>query len=331
MMRKPHTFILLLSLFSISVFSQNLVDVAENTVKVSAFGEEVFYYGFAKGDQLVFNFEEIDGKELKEIEITELPSSSKFMEYKARKIENKTLTIAETAIYKFRLTNGGIIGRVCKIHIQRIPADSTKKFNSSVYWKTVHDTSYTTEQEEYLIRTDTLLSNITDMYIKVHSRWNLNSNRKNYFYFTLPNHTLAWSYYIGVNRKGQEVYEAATERLNSEVGYSPLAALIYGRESYLVHLPSGEDIDFSISDGNFASTFLSVPACYVNKRKVITDFSKMTNPTRGKFRFGLHNNNLVIPVNVVVKITALSLFHEWGTRPVQKMHITKRQEAYLKN
>ena len=202
-------------LFPRSLLCQAPVDVAENTVKISAFGEEVFYYGFAEGDQLIFNFEELDGKELKEIEITELPSSFKFMEYKTRKIENKNMAVSQTGIYKFRFANGGIIGRVCKIKIQRIPADSTKKFNSSVYWKTVQDTTYTTEPEEYLVRADTVLSNITDQYIKVHSRWNWSNTRKNYFYFTLPNNTIAWSYYIGVNRKGQEIYEAAAEKIRS--------------------------------------------------------------------------------------------------------------------
>jgi len=42
-------------------------------------GEEVFYYGFTEDDQLVFHFEEVNGKELKGLEIIELPSSSKFM------------------------------------------------------------------------------------------------------------------------------------------------------------------------------------------------------------------------------------------------------------
>jgi hypothetical protein len=330
-MKNIYLRIVLSGMFFVRLAAQTPVDIADNTIKVSGLGEEVFYYGFAGGDQLIFNFKEIDGKDLKEIEITEFPSSSKFTEYKTNKVENMTLKIERTAVYKFRFTNGTLFGRICKINIRRIPADSTKKFNPVVYWKTVQDTSYTTEPEEYIVRTDTVFSNLTDMYIKVHSRWNVNNNRKNYFYFTLPNNTLAWSYYIGVNRKGQEAYEMAAQRLSTETGYSPLAALIYGRESYLPHFFSGEDIDYSISDGNFASTFLAVPACYVNKRKVITDFSKMTHPVRGKFRFGLHNNNLIIPVNVVVKIATLNLHHEWATRPVQRMHIAKKQEAYLRN
>ena len=65
--------------------AQTPVDVAESTLKVGALSEEVFYYGFAAGDQLIFNFEEVKGKELKELEIVELPGTSKFMDYKTKK------------------------------------------------------------------------------------------------------------------------------------------------------------------------------------------------------------------------------------------------------
>jgi hypothetical protein len=152
----------LAALISIRLGGQTIVDVAENTLKISGLGgEEVFYYGFAEGDQLIFNFEEINGKELKEIEIIELPSTSKFMDYKSSRIDNKIFNIARTGIYKFRLSNSAIGGRICKVKIQRIPAsEATKNFNSSVFWKTVYDTTYTTEQEKYLIRADTTISNL---------------------------------------------------------------------------------------------------------------------------------------------------------------------------
>ena len=90
-------------------------------MKVPPQGEEIFYYGFAEGDQLIFNFEEVNGKELKEFEIMFMPSKSIFMDYKTKKIENKILTISETGIYKFRFTNANILsGRVCKFKIQRL-------------------------------------------------------------------------------------------------------------------------------------------------------------------------------------------------------------------
>ncbi|MBK7561211.1 MAG: hypothetical protein IPI68_06725 [Chitinophagaceae bacterium] len=127
------TFTSLLFYFSAST-QLPAIDVADNTLKVAAFGEEVFYYGFAEGDKLIFNFEELKGKELKEVEIIELPSNSKFMDYKTKKIENKNLEITKTGIYMFRFANTGLGGRICKFKIQRIPAsETTKNFNSSVY------------------------------------------------------------------------------------------------------------------------------------------------------------------------------------------------------
>ena len=90
-------------------YGQKPVDVAESSVKVGIKGEEMVYYGFAEGDQLIFSFEETGGKEMKEIEIVEMPSSSKFLEFKTSKIENKTINIARTGIYKFRFANAALL------------------------------------------------------------------------------------------------------------------------------------------------------------------------------------------------------------------------------
>src|SRR5205085_74352 len=78
------------------------IDVTEQTIKVGGMGEEAIYLAFADGDQIVFNFEEVNGKEMKEIEIAEYPSTSKFMDYKSKKIENKILNVNGKGIYKFR-------------------------------------------------------------------------------------------------------------------------------------------------------------------------------------------------------------------------------------
>ncbi len=55
-------------LSALELYGQTPVDVAESTLKVGIMGEEVFYFGFAEGDQIIFNFEEANGKELKELE-----------------------------------------------------------------------------------------------------------------------------------------------------------------------------------------------------------------------------------------------------------------------
>ena len=46
-------------LTALGCYSQTPVDVAESTLKVGILGEEIFYYGFAEGDKLIFNFEEV--------------------------------------------------------------------------------------------------------------------------------------------------------------------------------------------------------------------------------------------------------------------------------
>jgi len=82
--------ICILTLLTSEIKSQTTINLAESTLKVNGLSDEEFYFGFAEGDQIVFNFKELRGKELKEIEIIELPSSSKFMDFKSKKIENKT-------------------------------------------------------------------------------------------------------------------------------------------------------------------------------------------------------------------------------------------------
>ena len=83
---------LLVILSAAPLSSQTPVDVIETTLKVTIMGEEIFYLGFAEGDKVIFNFEEANGKELKEVEIVELPGTSRYLELKISKIVNKTLT-----------------------------------------------------------------------------------------------------------------------------------------------------------------------------------------------------------------------------------------------
>ena len=323
------------------IWSQNVIDVDESTFKIGALGgEELFYFGFAEGDKLIFNFEEINGKEIKEIEITEMPSSSKFMDYKTSFIDSKMLNIYRTGIYKFRFSNTAISGRICRMKIQRIPAsESTRNFNTSVYWKTVYDTTYYTEQEKYLIRIDTTISNITDQIAKVHSQTNVNGG-KTTFNFSLPNNTVAWSYYIGVDQAGQEIYESAARQMAYKAapiiaklpGYGPLAALALGSVSYLSALQSGEDIDFYIVDGNNVNLFLAGQQFYyIKKGKVMNDFSRMSYPLKGSYHVCLFNDNAITGVSVSVKITAIVVTEQWGLRSVQKMKVSSQQVPYLKN
>jgi len=319
---------------TLCIKAQNETVVAENTFKVSGLSEKVFYYGFAEGDQVLFDFETLNNKELKKLEIIEYPSNPKFMGYEARKIEKKTFNVPKTGIYKFRFANKALLGRICKFKIRRIPANEQyRNFSTGVYWRKVYDTTYTTKSEKHL-RSDTTVSNVTEEVAKVHSVGNLNGNQT-ILNFTLPKNTTSWSYYIGVNQAGQQIYDRASRELTKNMtrlvlkipGYGPLAALAMGGLSYLSTLQSGEDIDFCISETNTTTGQSTI----LKRGKIINDFSKMKTDPRDMYYINLSNDNAITGVTVFVKITAIVVNNEWETRPVRHIHLRSREEAYLKN
>lgn len=339
-MNKQITLITAGLLITCKLYGQTPMDVAESTLKVAGLREEVFYYGFSEGDQLIFNFQEVNGKELKELEIIELPTSTKFMDYKTKKIENKIINLTKTGIYKFRFANSALTGRICKFKIQRIPAsEASKNFNTSVYWRTIYDTSYTTEQEKYLVKTDTFISNLTDQVAKVHSTTNANGN-KNLIDILFPPNTIAWSYYIGVDQAGKKAYEEANQKFLSNAGglassipgYGTMASLALGAASYFTKASTGENVQFCFMNATNATAFNQAASHYCYKQgNVISDYGRMTAPLTGRIYLGLRNDNVLQGIDVMVKITTVSVNEVWDTRPIQKMNVTSRQEAYLKN
>lgn len=149
--------LLLLFLFSMSEVQGQAVNVAELTLKVGGLSSEELYYGFAEGDELVFSFEEVNGRELKELEIKELPGHSKFMDYKVTEISNQKLSVHQTAVYQFRFYNSSLRRRVCKVGIQRIPkSEEFLNFNTQWKWQTIYDTTYVPYTEDSILRYDTL-------------------------------------------------------------------------------------------------------------------------------------------------------------------------------
>ena len=65
--------LIILILFNGVIAKSQEIDVTEPTIKLGEKSEEFFYFGFAKakGDKIIFNFSEIENKELKEIEINQ--------------------------------------------------------------------------------------------------------------------------------------------------------------------------------------------------------------------------------------------------------------------
>lgn len=319
------------------------VEVADSTLKISGLGEEIFYYGFAEGDQIVFSFEEVNGKELKEVEISEWPSNSKFMDYKTKKIENKMITVTRTGIYKFRFSNSAIGGRVCKFRIERIPGnEANQNFNTAVYWKTLYDTTYTPVEEKYLIKSDTVVTMLTDQVAKVSSTNALNGNSSwTLVDVALPEGTISWSYYLGTGSEGKKAYDDGKSKcLKASAGaalkipgWGPMAALaLYGTD-YFNRVQGEDNVKYWFITNWENVQFFEAGQTFKQYKQgdVVNDASQMKYPLSGKIYLELYNDNVMDPIDVLVKINAISVTEQWGMRTVQKMSVSSREEPYLKN
>lgn len=341
-MRFTPTLLFLLLLLPLRNFSQT-IDLTESTLKIPSFGEEVLYYGFAEGDQLIFNFEEAKGKELKEVEIVELPGSSKFMDYKTPRINNKVITVARTGIYMFRFANSSISGRICKFKIQRIPAnETTRQFNSHVYWRVQYDTAFTTVSERFLAKSDTIAVNVIEQKTKVSSQMALNGNsNKTTIDFELPPKTISWSFYFGVGQEGAKAFEeaknkflTATANYAVEVpGYGIMAAVALHGINLFTKPTAGDNVKYwFITDGLNAAAFNSNQSFMQYRHgDVITEMSQMKSPLSGKIYVGLMNDNIKDAIEVDFKATAIQVNQIWETRLAKRAHVTSSNVPYLKN
>lgn len=339
-------YFLLLSwaLFTLKVSAQTApVEVVENTLKIGGLSEETFYYGFAEGDQLIFTFDEVNNKELKEVEIIEYPSSSKFMDYKTKRIGNKIITVNKTGIYKFRFANSALLGRVCKFRIQRIPSsDKYKTFNTSVYWRTVYDTTYREEEERYLVRIDTISEDFYSSMPQISSQNALNGNsNRQVIDFVLPHNTVSWSFYIGTGKKSKEALDKAqtsflkssSKALSTILNYGPMTALALTGVSYISAVQGEDNVKYWFLSDYYSVTQFQNNQTFMQYKKgdVINEACQMKSPLKGKVYIGLLNDNTFDPIAVIIKATAVVVNEQWGTRTVRRMLLSSREEAYLKN
>lgn len=317
--------------------AQSPITVAETNFRLPILGEEIFYFGFAEGDQLIFFFEEQTGKDLKEIEIVELPATSRYKEFKTSKIQNKILTVPHTGIYQFRFANSVLMQKMCKLKIQRIPAGATtQNFNTTVYWRTVYDTTYRTAPQAAITESYKTIALFppTTYYLEPNK---VENKPQVSFPINLPDFTAEW-YYIYVVTTDKQKAEA----LKSSLQLAPTLRQRIAERGL-----------------SFASDSLPVPAGSASCRIYLLD---QTNQhlfeTKGAFRhfkegtrenaaaglvkiktasfpnpyLGIRNPDPLAGVYVAVEAVAIIAASEAGQTAVQQsVSIKARKEAYLKN
>ena len=324
-------------LFANHLFAQKSIDVSEQTLKMGPYQEETLYFGFAAGDKIIFQLDEKENRELKEIEIIEYPSSSRFLEFKKGSV-NKTIIANQDGIYIFRIKNAAIGNRICKLKIQRIPSSAeTQNFNTKVLWKTVYDTISQKPAEDILIGYDTIIQKtikkelvkteikeelLLDKPQRVPSSINFKGNKTSVF-FTLPKNetsdyqskkVIAWAYWVGVGEEANEAWLRNTKIIKTLVkgvaGYylTPLGALAAGELTELVLPKAGQDVFYALTDQENKNLFMEGKKYKVlDKGKGVAGYRKFSDNSicQGMYHIVLSNDNFLMALDAQVKVVAM--------------------------
>lgn len=334
-----------------------LVDVAHLKIKVGGLSTKELYYGFAEGDQIIFSMEVSKGKEIKELEILELPGNTKFMDYKTSSINSQTIKVHKKGVYRFRFTNVALGGRVCKVHIQRLPkSEELISFNTDWHWKTLYDTTYVpytkdsligyrlyTEEKsrKELVAMDTIATELFSKTERVHSEMALGKVQYSWLTVQLPSNTydphsfnpyqstevMAWSYWIGVGPKAIEDYERANRNLSLGIraiggltGYGALAELAVSGVSMFSTPQIGDNVGYKfISSGIDGQTVF-------DSGNGIEAYGRNTKLLRGDFVLELYNDNIMEEIDVTVKVVAITIRKTWED---QKYTVQKKEPQYV--
>lgn len=335
-MKTTITLILAITSALFSLAQTEPILISEQTIKVRKAQE--FYFGFAAGDEIIFDMEVLKGKNIKEVEIIEYPSTSKFYDFKSKGIHQKRIKVNKTAIYKFTIKGGGVKTKVCRATISRIPASQEfVNFDTSVKWKTRLDSTYIQRFSKELISIDTSVVAITDRVERVHSQTNLDNPNWSSFNITLPpnertklstKELVSWGYWIGVGNEGQAAYEKEKKRFLLKTAsklsaIDPVGGLALGGYAILVNPPKGHNVQYQ-----FSGIQNGVVYNFVKGNSVISS-GRVTDITQGSFTITLQNDNLTKGINVNVKVSAVIVTKQYFNKPYQQLKVKKTEYPVL--
>jgi len=332
-------FVIFFFISTISYSQIEPVNVADLKVKISGLSQEELYYSFAEGDQIIFNFEEVNEKPLKDLEIVALPANSKYNNFKVTKVENIKITVYNTGVYKFKFNNSSLAKRVCKINIQRIPKyKELISFNTNWKWKTIYDTTYIPYTADSLAGYDTInYKETVKEPVKTEQKevilFDKNQRvgdksmvipRNSYTYLEVnlppkksePNKTernIAWAYWIGVGEEAQKAYKENVRsygKVSTGVASNlihPLAGLAIGAITELSLPSAGDNVHYYFIRNeqdakNFKNGYYFEPFDQGNGKAA---YGRNTEILDRKFFIGLHNDNNVQDIDVNVKIVVI--------------------------
>ncbi|MFY7729407.1 MAG: hypothetical protein ACOVRN_07825 [Flavobacterium sp.] len=316
-------------------FAQKIT-VAELQLKLEGNKTEEIMYGFAAGDRVIVAFK-ADGSALGEMSILQYPDVLKFRGQNIRE-EKREFTATDKGVFVFRFTNTARGKRTMNVTIQRVPDGSaTRNFNTAVKWATVQDTAWTAVTKDVMVGYDTLKVQKTrkvvasenryeELVIDKSQRVNAKSSfsaTRTFVEFSLPvnevtkyesKKVVAWAYWVGVGEESNEFWKQNRKMIVGAVQgattffTTPLGGIAAGAVTNLVLPVNGEDVEYAISNEQAKNLFIAQKGykAYDNG-KGIAAYKRFTESKlqQGKFYVLLVNDNLVQPIDVNVKVSAI--------------------------
>ena len=323
------TILLIFSIIGfLSVKAQDTITVVETTFKMKGNHEESLFYGFAEGDKMIVILEETQNKAIKEFEIIESPTTSKFMDINTSKV-TKELPIPRNAVYEFRIKTAFMAPRTCKMTILRIPKDETTlNFNTAWEWKTVYDTTYIPYIIDSIIGYDTIYyketitelasSNLTEETVldenaPIGAQMSVSGNGQYYHKkFSLPQNSyskyykrelISWAYWIGVGEEGNKAWKSgltAVKGLAQTAAASyltPLGAAAIGVAFDWAMSTTGDNVRYSIE--NSFGNIIYQGDCISTYKTISNTFNT------GDYIIHLYNDNVMQKINVRIRVIAI--------------------------
>ncbi|MFZ4427521.1 MAG: hypothetical protein ACOYOO_10210 [Saprospiraceae bacterium] len=340
------------------------VEVCDIVLRLKGNEVQEVYYGFASGDQILFDFREIEGRTVAAFEVAEYPDNIRYRELESAEILGRSVYVQATGVYKFSIRNERG-ERTCKLRISRIPAaEKTRAFRTGVRWVDRYDTTYVGDRpanvgdrqvqrsRRVLDKVDTALVNLIDKKERIHSRGNMMEDPFSILKVALPANreeedrvykVVSWVYWIGVGSEGEGQYQEANRAVKLAKSlsgaaksfsiisgpYGALAALALDGVSFFLPPGKGDNILYQVSCGNKVIDQGNGPAAY----------ARHTECAQGEVVFRLENDNLVEVVDVSVRVMAVAVvktyrtefYYEQQSVVEPEMKITMKKVPVLSN
>ncbi len=243
--------------------SENLtpdeIIVADLNFYAPVLEDEIYYYAFAPGDEIVVNIEITEKRGNLNLEISEYPNIVKYTANNFREKNDIKIKVNKKSIYCFSVSATALIMKDCKMTIKRIPkSQETHDFNTNVRLKEQIDTLYSYQNIQILANRDTTYQELINRKFRVYSQTNLDNVNKAFVDIKIPEDTQYWIYWLGVDQESVQEMKQLAESISelSSFAPNPIAAFGLGLITELPMINTTATINYQFLDLDNKNAFM---------------------------------------------------------------------------